>query len=143
MQPYILAVAGDRRRGEAQPVKPVGEVGPAPSVTTTLRCPEVIAAGVGYSHCHKHPGHRGPHHAAGRTWHDSGDLGQQLRLGIPCDRDCQPLPAPPLVAARTTVSQLTDWRDRYAGDVTWPVEEFEPELPDHWINRRISGGRAA
>jgi hypothetical protein len=60
----------------------------------TARCPEVIAAGLGYARCHKLPGHRGPHHAAGRTWHDSGDLGQRLRLAIPCDRDCIPLPAP-------------------------------------------------
>jgi hypothetical protein len=35
------------------------------------RCPEHIAVGRSYARCHKHPGHRSPHHAAGRTWHDS------------------------------------------------------------------------
>ena len=61
----------------------------------TPRCPEHIAAGLGFARCHRPPGHPPPCHAAGRTWWPYGDAGQRLRLGVGCFADCAPVPAPP------------------------------------------------
>jgi hypothetical protein len=59
------------------------------------RCPEHVAAGLGYARCHRPPGHPPPCHAAGRTWYPAGDAGQRVRIAVPCFPDCLPIPGPP------------------------------------------------
>jgi hypothetical protein len=65
------------------------------------RCPELIATGYrAYIRCHRPPGHAGPCHAAGRSWHSYGEAGQRLRIGTRCLPDCVPAPGPPEAAGR-------------------------------------------
>jgi hypothetical protein len=65
------------------------------------RFPERIAAGHGYARCHRPPGHPGPCHAASRSWWPTGDLGQRLRLAVPCFTDCLAHARPATAAAGT------------------------------------------
>jgi hypothetical protein len=78
----------------------------------TARCPERIAAGLGYARCHRPPGHRGRCHAAGRSWFPAGDEGQRLRLGVGCFHDCIPLPGPYRATTTTARTRRTATRRR-------------------------------
>jgi len=65
------------------------------------RCPERIATSYGkYARCHRPPGHPGPCHAAGRSWHPTGEAGQRLRIGAAHFPDCLPVPEPPIRPGR-------------------------------------------
>lgn len=69
------------------------------------------------------PGHRPPHHAAGKTWLDAGEQGQQVRKQAWHWEDCIPLPSV-LVKARQPLVRRT------CQGYAWPGGKWVNELCD-------------